>query len=200
MTNICRFGWAGISGMAAFPTLLSRGCSHPSIRTRWRIPLRDLILPLREGIRPSSFRSSRTDRIPRYSSRCTARTPSASILRSRSTNSSVRHSLHTNPRERSAHSVRSTIPPNMGRPQETCTRSPHPRNSGGNCTSAGPNALRATPPRQYPRYKPLRRGKTRSPCTAMRISASRKIRGTLTISRPTRNPILTDIIHLGPSI
>jgi hypothetical protein len=81
-----------------------------------RVP--DLTLPLWEGIRPSSFRSSRTGRILRYSSRCTAWTPSKSIPRSRSTNSSVRHSLHTNPRERSARSVRSTMHPNMGRPQE----------------------------------------------------------------------------------
>ena len=118
MTRVCRFGWAGISGMAAFPTLLNRDWSHPSIRTRWRMPLRDLILPLREGIPRSWFRSSRTDRIPLYSSRCTARTPSTSLPRSRSANSSVRHSLRTNPREKSALLAPSMMPPNMGRHQE----------------------------------------------------------------------------------
>jgi len=48
-----------------------------------------------------------------------------------------------------------------GGPPENFTYSPHPRNAGGNCTSVRPNALRATPLRRYPRYKPLRRGKTR---------------------------------------
>ena len=146
MTHICRFGWAGIFGMVGFPTLLNRGCSHPLIQTRWRMTLRDLTLPLWEGIRPSSFRSSRTGRIPRYSSRCTARTPSKSIPRRRSTNSSVRHSLHTNPRERSARSVRGRciqIWDAPGKPIHAL----HIRGTREELHSAGRNVLRATPPR-----------------------------------------------------
>lgn len=39
--------------MAAFQTLLNKGCHNQSIRTRWRIPYP----PASEGIRRSSFRS-----------------------------------------------------------------------------------------------------------------------------------------------
>jgi Di-haem cytochrome c peroxidase len=105
------------------------------------------------GIRRSWFRSSRTGRIPRYSSRSTVRMSFKSTSPNKSTKSSARPSLHTNPQERSARSVRSTIPRNMGRRRETFKHSPRPRNAGGNCTSARPNALRATPPRQSPPFK-----------------------------------------------
>jgi hypothetical protein len=62
----------------------------------------------------------------------------------------VRHSLPTNPRERSARSVRSTTPPNMVRRRRTCARSPRPKNAGSNCSSVRPSVRPATPPRQYP--------------------------------------------------
>jgi hypothetical protein len=42
-TPVYGLGWAAISGMVAFPTLLRRGSNRPSIRTRWPIPPRDLI-------------------------------------------------------------------------------------------------------------------------------------------------------------
>jgi len=64
--------------------------------------------------------------------------------------------------------------------------------------TAKPNVRPATPLRQYPQYRRSRREKTRSPCTVMRTSASRRTSTTPTISRPTRNPIPTGIIHLGP--
>ncbi len=125
--------------------------------------------------------------------------PSKCTLRSRSTNSLVRHSLPTNPRERSARSVRNTTPPSMVHRRRTCTRSPHPRNAGGNCISARANAFNATLPRQYPQYRRPRRERIRSPCTVMRTSASQRISTTPITSRPTRNPIPTGIIHSGPS-
>ncbi len=115
MTPVYGLGWAAISGMAAFPTSPSKGCNRPSIPTRWRTLLRDPIRLLMADIHRSSFRGSRTGHIPHYSSRCTARMSSKCTLRSRSTNSSVRHSLPTSRREQSVRSVRSTMPPSMVR-------------------------------------------------------------------------------------
>ena len=125
----CRFGWAGISGKAAFPILLNRGCSHPSTRTRWRMPPRDVILPLREGIRPSLFQKLANEPCTSLFKQVYGQDVFHVYSSKQIYDSSVRHSLHTNPRERSARSARSTMPPNMGRHRETCIRSPHPRNA-----------------------------------------------------------------------
>src|SRR3984893_1742742 len=192
--------WLGaISGMFAFPTSPSRRSSRRSTRTRWPTLLRGHIRPLSVGIHRSSFRSWRTDHIPHFSSRCTARMPSKSTLQSRSTNSSVRRSLPISPREQSARSVRSTMLPSTVRRRRTCTHSLHPKNVGANCTLGRANAFNATPPRQYQQYKQPRGERTHSPCSAMRTSASPRISITLTTNRPTRNPIPTDTIHSGLS-
>jgi hypothetical protein len=185
--------------MVAFPTSPSRGYNRRSIRTKWRTLPKAPIRPPMVDIHPSWFRSLRSGHIPHYSSKCTARMPSKSTLRSSSTNSLVRHSPHTSPRERSAHSVRNMMPPSTACHRRTCTHSPRQRNAGGSCTSAWHNAFSATPPRQYLRYKRVRREKTRSLCTVMRILASRRTSTTRTTSRPTRNPIPTGIIRSEPS-